>query len=200
MALLAYLGVSFVYYGWHLVAHPGRPLIGASGSADPQKFVWWFEWWPYALLDGANPFVSHAVFAPTGINLAWTTSVPPLALALSPVTLLFGPTVSYNLAAVVLPAISALAAFLLFRRLVDSAWAAFVGGYLYGFSSYMVAHQLGGHLNLTSTVVPPLVALVMLRFCRGEVGRGALAAWLGGLFALQAYLSLELALTLTAMT
>lgn len=197
--LLGYTLVSIVYFGWPLRSHPGRPLVGTSGSADPQKFVWWFEWWPHAILNGTNPFYSHAIFAPTGINLTWTTSVPALAVAFSPVTLVFGPTVSYNLAALLLPAISAWAAFLLFEYLTHSLWGSVVAGYVYGFSSYALAHQLAGHLNLTAAFVIPLVALVVLRYLRGDLDPRGLAVRLGVLVALQAYISTEVAVTLTLM-
>lgn len=197
--LFGYIAISVAYFGWHLLSHPGRPLIGASGSEDPEKFVWWFAWWPHAIFSGTNPFYSHAIFAPTGINLVWTTSVPGLAFASSPVTLLFGPTVSYNVAALLLPAISAWSAFLLFGYVTRSTWASIVGGYLYGFSSYAVAHQLGGHLNLTAAFVVPLVALVVLRYLRNDLNQRGLAVRLGVLVALQAYVSTEVAVTLTMM-
>jgi hypothetical protein len=197
--LLGYTAVSVAFFGWRLLPHPGRSLIGTNGSEDPEKFVWWFAWWPHAILGWTNPFFSHAVFAPTGVNLAWTTSVPGLALAFSPVTLLFGPAVSYNVAALLLPAISAWTAFLLFRYLTRSTWASIIGGYMYGFSSYALAHQLGGHLNLTAAFLLPLVGLVVLRYLRHDLSARGLALRLGPLIALQAYISTEVAVTLTLM-
>ncbi len=196
-ALFGYTAVSVAYFGWRLLPHPGRLLVGASGSEDPQKYVWWFAWWPHAILNWTNPFYSHALFAPRGINLAWTTSVPGLAVAFSPLTLLFGPSLSYNVAALLLPAISAWAAFLLLRYVTRSTWAALVGGYLYGFSSYAVAHQLGGHLCFTASFPAPLIALVLLRHLRDELSSRGLAWRLGVLLALQAYISTEVAATLT---
>ncbi len=199
VVLVAYIVVSVAYFGWHLLPHPGRAMVGAGGSEDPEKFVWWFAWWPHAIRSWTNPFYTHAIFAPTGVNLSWTTSVPGLALAFSPVTALFGPTISYNLAALLLPAISAWSAYLLFAYVTRSIWASTIAGYLYGFSSYALGHQLAGHLNLTAVFVLPLTALVMLRYLRGDLTRRGLAARLGALVALQAYLSTEVAVTLTVM-
>ena len=197
--LFVYTAISCAYFGWRLLPHPGRELVGASGNHDPEIFVWSFAWWPHAILTWTNPFVSHAVYAPTGINLAWVTTVPGLAVAFSPVTLLFGPSVAYNLAAVLLPALSAWTAYLLCRYLTRSTWAAIVGGYLYGFSSYVLGHQLGGHLNLTAALLVPLLALALARYLGGDLRSRGLAWRLGLILALQAYISIEVAVTLTIM-
>src|ERR687884_1641604 len=114
-ALAGYAAVSFAFFGWRLLPHPGRMLVGADQQNDAEIFIWSFAWWPHAILNGLNPFFSRVVYAPTGINLAWVTSVPALAIAFSPVTLLFGPSAAYNAAAVLLPALSAWTAFLLCR-------------------------------------------------------------------------------------
>jgi len=92
VVLLAYLAVSFLYLGVPVVAHPQRDLIGYG--VDPDLFVWMLAWWPHAILHGQNPIVTHAIWWPTGVNLAWTGSVPGLALLASPLTLSFGPAFS----------------------------------------------------------------------------------------------------------
>ena len=62
-----FVATSFLYFGWRLLPHPGRELIG-SGQ-DPLIFVWSFAWWPHAILTWTNPFVTHALLAPIGANL-----------------------------------------------------------------------------------------------------------------------------------
>ena len=181
-----------------MAATPPSGLIILVGTTqDPLIFVWSFAWWPHALLDGTNPFVTHALFAPEGINLAWTTSVPGLALLFAPLTLLFGPVVSYNLAALLLPAFAAWTAYRLCLYLTGSAWASIVGGYLFGFSSFVVAHQLQGHLNLTGVFLLPLIALVVIRFVRSELSARGLAIRLGLLIAFEFSISTEITLTAT---
>jgi hypothetical protein len=118
IALLGYVALSFLFFGPHLLPHPGRAMFGSG--RDPEIFVWSFAWWQHALGAGENPFVSHAVYAPDGINLAWATSVPGLAIPFAPLTLLAGPVASYNLAALLLPAVAAWTAFLLCRHLTHS--------------------------------------------------------------------------------
>jgi len=192
--LLGYALVSLLYFGLDVLAHPKRTLVGFG--SDPQIFVWSFAWWPHALGQGHSPFVTHAVWAPDGVNLAWATTTPGLALALAPLTVLAGPVAAYNTAAVLMPALAAWTAYLLCRAVTGSLWASLVGGYLFGFSSYMLGHELG-HLNLTSVFLIPLVALVVVRFVRGELGGKALAWRLGPLLALQMLFSIEFLFTTT---
>lgn len=194
VVLLGYATVAFVYFGWRLASHPGRDILGQG--RDPQIFIWAFAWWPHAILTEQNPIVSHAVFAPDGINLAWTTTVPALALAFSPLTLLFGPVASYNVAAILMPALSAWTAYLLCRHLTRSLPAALVGGYLFGFSSYMLGEELG-HLHLTAVFCVPLVALAAVRFTQGELDRKGLALRFGALIGLQFWISTEVLFTLS---
>jgi hypothetical protein len=194
LVLAGYSALSLLYFGLPLLPHPGRYVLGTG--ADPDIFVWSFAWWPHAILDGQNPFVAHAVWAPDGMNLAWVTSVPGLALPFAPVTLAFGPVVAYNLCSLLMPALAAWTAFLLCREATRSFWPAVVGGYLFGFSSYMLG-QLLGHLHMSSVFLLPLVALFALRFVRGELETRGLAWRLGVLLAFQLLLSTELALTLT---
>jgi hypothetical protein len=195
--LAGYCAVAFLYFGLPLVSHPGRDLIGTAGHNDPELFVWSFAWWPHAIGTWTNPFFTHAIYAPTGINIAWTASAPGIALAFSPLAVLVGPTASYNVAAILLPALAAWTAFLLCRALTGSLFAAVVGGYLFGFSSYMVGHQTAGHVNLTGVFLVPLFALALLRYVRGEIGGRGLVWRVGAIVAFQLGISTEVALTLT---
>jgi hypothetical protein len=197
IVLVGYVAVSFAFYGWRLWPHPGRPLLGFG--PDAEIFVWSFAWWPHALGSGTNPFVTHAIYVPTGMNMAWITSVPVLALAFAPLTVLFGPAVAYNVAWLVLPALAAWTAYLLCRALTGSAWAALVGGYLFGFSSFVLGHELAGHFNLTGVFLLPLEVLVLVRFVRSELGGRGLAWRLGALLALQIGISTEVAVTTTVV-
>jgi hypothetical protein len=179
------------------------PLLRTHGDAylgvgpDARLFIWSFAWWPHAILSGQNPFYTHALWAPIGQNLTWVTSVPGLALLFAPLTLLVGPIVAYNAAAVVVPSIGAFAAFELCyyvsRRLVP----AIVGGYLFGFSSLVMGEAAAGHINLDAVFVAPFVALIVLRFLDGNIGTRAFSVWLGLLVAFQLLVSSEFAFTLT---
>ena len=101
-ALAAYLVLAFCFLGIRVAAHPERDVVGGLFT-DPQIFVWSFAWWPHAILHGLNPFYTHQIWAPDGFNLAWATSVPGLAIAFAPLTLLFGPVLAYNVASIAMP-------------------------------------------------------------------------------------------------
>jgi hypothetical protein len=192
--LVGYALVAFVYWGARLLPHPGRWTIGKPN--DPQIFIWSFAWWPHAIAHGVNPFYTHAIWAPEGLNIAWTATAPGLALLFTPLTWLVGPVVSYNVAAFTMPALAAWTAFLLCRHLTHVIWPSLVGGYLFGFSSYMVG-QIDGHLHMTSVFLLPLIALVVVRFVEGALDGRGLAFRLGPLLALQLSFSTENTFTFT---
>ena len=185
--------VSFGYFGLRVLPHPGRDYIGSG--RDPEIFIWSLAWWPHALLHGQNPFVSHAVWAPAGVNLTWTTSIPGLAVLLSPITIAFGPVVAYNVAAVAIPALAAFTAYLLCRRLTGSLWPALAGGYLFGFSSYVLGQELG-HMHVSAVFLLPLVPLLILRYLDSELTRRGLVLRLGPVLAAQLYISTEVGFSL----
>jgi hypothetical protein len=133
---------------------------------------------------------------PAGVNLAWVASIPAVAIAFAPLTLLAGPVVSYNTAMLLMPALAAWSAFLLCRAVTARIWPSLAGGYLFGFSSYVLGHEQG-HLHLTAVFPLPLIALATLRFARGELGGRGFALRLGVLLAVVAGASTELLLTST---
>jgi hypothetical protein len=194
LVLLGYVAVAFAYFGWRLADHPGRYILGSG--RDPEIFIWAFAWWPHAIETWQNPFYSHAIYAPTGVNLAWTTTVPGLALVFWPLTQAFGPTLSYNVAAMLMPALAAWTAYLLCRHLTRSTWAGVVGGYLFGFSSYELGQELG-HLHMTAVFLLPLVALAVVRFAAEQIDERGLTWRLGVLLGLQIWISTEVLVTAT---
>lgn len=190
----AYALLAFLYFGLGLLIEPGHQYVGVFD--DPQIPIWSFAWWLHALVHGENPFVTHDVWAPAGLNLAWVNTVPALSVAFVPLTALLGPVASYDIAAVALPAAAAWTAFLLCRRLTGRFWPSLFGGYLFGFSAYELGHVLG-QPQLTAVFALPLIALVVVQNLEGELTGRAFVTRLGLLVALQIYLSSELALTAT---
>jgi len=191
-ALGGYGAVSFLYFGLRLLLEPGRQYIGQVD--DPQIPIWSFAWWPHAILHGENPFYTHAVWAPDGLNLTWTNANAGPALLFSPLTWAFGSVASYNVAALLAPAVSAWAAFLLCRHLTNAVWPSLVGGYIFGFSSYVLGH-MAGELQLTAIFAIPLIALVVVRYVEGASSGRRLTLQLGVLLAVQLLFGLELAFT-----
>jgi hypothetical protein len=194
-ALGAYLTLALMLVGWPVLAHPATVHVGMG--ADPSQMMWFMVWWPYALFHRLNPFISHVIWAPTGANLTWTTSIPAVALALTPVTWTFGPVISYNVAAVLAPALSAWSAFALCRWLTGNFGAALIGGLLYGFSPYEFGHVLGGHLSFTVNFVPPLCLLLFGRLLGREITGCRFVFSFGTLLVMQCLISNEVLATMT---
>jgi len=159
LALILYLALSLIYFG--TVKNYSHRYLGFG--ADPIAYIWFLNWWPWAIGHGLNPFVSYYVWHPHGYNMTWAGSVPAAALLMFPVTWIANPVVSFNVLSLLAPALAAGAGFLLARYLTRDTSASFIGGYLFGFSSYELGHLLG-HLNLDLIfVVPLLVLFVLLR-------------------------------------
>jgi hypothetical protein len=192
-ALAGYGVVGFAFFGLRLLPHPGRSFIG--NPADPEIFIWSFAWWPHAIVHGMNPFVSHVIWAPGGDDIAWRTTTPALALAFAPLTWIVGPVATYNVVTVLMPVLAAWTAFLLCRHVTQRIWPSLAGGYVFGFSSYMIG-QLDSHLHMSSVFLLPLVALVVLRYVEGMLDGRGLVIRLGPILAAELALSFEVSFVL----
>jgi hypothetical protein len=163
---LIYLFLSLLYFG--TAGDYGHMYLGYG--LDPIQFIWFLNWWPWAIAHGLNPFVSYYVWYPHGFNLAWATSMPLAAVLMWPVTWLSSAVVSYNVLSLVAPALSAWTGFLLARYLTRDTAASFIGGYLFGFSSYELG-EIIAHLNLDMIFVVPLLVLLVVQRIRGDLSR-----------------------------
>lgn len=134
--------------------------VVTCGCYDIAAQTWYMAWAPHALLSATNPFFTHALNVPDGVNLAANTAMPLLGILTEPITWLFGPFASFDVLLRLAFFLSALSMFFVLKRWVKSLTAAFIGGLLYGFSPYMFA-QGSLHLNLAFVAVPPLILYVL---------------------------------------
>jgi len=190
VAGLLYLLLSLLYFG--TVGDYGRMYLGYG--VDPIGFIWFLNWWPWAIAHGLNPFISYYVWYPHGFNMTWATSMPSAALLMWPLTWLSSAVVSYNVVSLVAPALSAWVAFLLARYLTRDTPASFIGGYLFGFSSYELGEMLG-HLNLNMIFLVPAVMLLAVQRIRGDLSRARFVAAIAVAMLFQLGLSSELLAT-----
>ncbi len=138
---------------------PGSPVIGAC--CDQPSTINLLRWTAFAVAHGHDPLIVHALHAPQGINLMWQPNGMPLLGALAtPLQLLFGPIVTYNLLMTLALPVSGLAAYGALRRWVGGTAGPLVGAFLYGFSPFMFTHALG-HLNILFVPIPPLALLAV---------------------------------------
>jgi len=163
----AYLALALVVW-WH-VWSGAVTTTTTCGCGDSALFLWFFAWPAHALAHGLDPWWSAAMSTPGGVNLLANTSELGLAVPLAPVTWIWGPVASLDVALTLAPALSALAAFVLLRRWVTWTPAAFVGGLLYGFSPLVLVSLTDAHLMLGWAAVPPLAIACIdeLAFPRG---------------------------------
>jgi hypothetical protein len=201
-ALLLFLLASVLFFGIpvlrdirHSYVGLARPELG-TGFTDPTVYMWSLAWWPHALTHGLNPLHAHVLWAPEGVNLAWTTTLPGASILAWPVTVLFGPVAAFNVWMLLAPALAAWGAYLLCRHVTGAFWPSVVGGYLFGFSSYELA-QMTAHLNLALIFPVPLAVLLVLLRIEGRLRPLPFVLLLAGVVALQFSFSMEIAFTLT---
>jgi hypothetical protein len=176
-ALPIYGAAWLAMVGPRILPHMGDRLLAGYGD-EASVFVWSLEWWARAWHFGGNPLLTDVVWAPTGMNLAWVTTLPGPAVVISLLTRGAGPIVAFNVLALIIPPLAAWTAFLLLRRLTDSVAAALVGGLVFGFSPVVMREILQGHLNLSMVFVVPLVAYLVVRLIQGTMGGRAFVALL----------------------
>jgi hypothetical protein len=193
LVLLGYFALSAVLIGRGALGHLDSDCV-CTGSADPLQFVWTMVWWPHAIGNGLNPFLTHAIWVPKPFDLASATAVPLAAIVVTPVTLTLGPLASYNLLVLLSPALAAFFSFRLCQYLTGRVAPALVGGFLFGFSSYMLG-QMIGHLNLTLVFFVPLAVHIVLRRVDGVIGRRRFVISIAAVVAGQALLSTEVLFT-----
>jgi hypothetical protein len=191
----AYALLSLLLFGLPVIGHFGSHII-ASDPIDSSQFMWFFAWWPHAILHGLNPFITHAMFVPSGFNLTWSTAMPGPSILLSPITLAFGPAVTWNVIQLASPALSGWAMFLLCRHVTGRRWPSLAGGYLYGFSPYMLVHLTGGPY-LTLVMLPPVIVLLVLKRIDGTIGSRAFTVWMTIALTAQYSISSEVLATAT---
>ncbi|MGB6453069.1 MAG: hypothetical protein WBH47_01140 [Streptosporangiaceae bacterium] len=198
VAVVLYTAVWFATIGHHMLHQVGDAHLDQL-SMDPNFYTWALNWWPYAIGHGLNPFYSHLVWAPHGHSLAWVTTIPPIALLATPLTLAAGPIVAFNLLAALALPVSAWAAFVLCRRLTRKFWPALVGGAIFGFSAYEMNHIAAGQLNLTYSLLVPLLAYLVVLWHENAISSRVFVIMAGITMAVQFYLFLETFADLTAI-
>lgn len=169
----------------------------AQSSVDAAQSAWYFGWSAHALVHGENPFLTHLVNVPFGLNLAQATAVPLLGFLLAPVTLLAGPVSAATLCIVAAMPISAAAAYFVLRHWRLTITSSAVGGLMYGFSPYCMS-QAPWHLQMVFVPLPPLIVAAVVRLVTKPAEVRKTGMLIGGLSILQYLISAEV-LAMTAL-
>ena len=151
------LAVALFHQGW---TRPSTQIIGYC--CDSLIAISYLQSTGVALLHGHQPFITAYLNAPHGVNAMWQASSSiSLGIFATPFESLLGPVAAYNLFATLAVSLSGWSAYLVIRRFVPGYLGPFIGGLIFGFSSFMTVQSIAGHLDLTFiALIPPALGLV----------------------------------------
>jgi hypothetical protein len=118
-------------------------------TRDAGSYVWDFWWMAHQVTHLGNPWTTRAIAAPAGTQLGLHALLPLPTLLFTPVTLVFGPSASYNLLSVALPGLLCYATYRVARLWLPSQAGAIAAGAFFGLSS-MLVWRSWYHLNLAA--------------------------------------------------
>lgn len=188
LAILSFIAVA-MYLTAPLWLHLDHEL--RDDPQDQAFFEWMLAHGARVLTDGAYPFFSDRMNYPDGVNMMANTSVLAVSLPMAPITLLFGPHVSFNVFLTLALAATGISWYLVLSRvLVSSRLAAWVGALFCTFAPSMISHA-GGHPNIVSQFLVPLIIwrCLALRIPGRAIRNGLILA---GLLIWQAFINLEI--------
>jgi hypothetical protein len=142
----------------------GRQLRWAYEDQDQHE--WFLGWGAHALLHGLDPFITHLLNAPNGVNLLANTSLLGLAVPLTPLTATLGTPVAYVTVMTLGLAGTAAGWYWVFRQAVASRVGAAVGGAFCGFAPAMLSHA-NAHVNFTAQILIPFIVWRAVRLATG---------------------------------
>ncbi|MGA8115315.1 MAG: hypothetical protein WCA46_16750, partial [Actinocatenispora sp.] len=177
--MLGYLALGVWVTGHVWVSPDTRALV--NDPVDQEFMEWVLAYGAHVVGHLADPFYTVQVNAPQGANMMANTSLIVPGIVLAPVTMLFGPAVSFVLLETVALAGTAAGWYVVFlrRRFVRSRLAAALGAGLVGFAPGMVALS-NSHVHLTAQFFVPFIVSLVLPAPSGRrerpVARGVLLA------------------------
>lgn len=116
-------------------------------SSDSASYAWGFWWVAHQVTHLGNPWFTHYLAAPVGVQLGFDTLMPLVGFLMTPVTLTFGPSVALNLLVVVLPGLLCYTMYRVARLWLPSQAGAIAAGAFFGLST-MITQQDWYHLNI----------------------------------------------------
>ena len=141
---------------------------------DSAAYVWGFWWMARQVSHLANPWATNHMAAPAGVLLGYHTLMPLPGLLLTPVTLIFGPSVSYNLLVIVVPGLLCYAMYRAARLWLPSQTGAIAAGAFFGLSAILTQEDWY-HVNIAvGALFLPVALEASVRLRRSPGWRQAL--------------------------
>ncbi len=142
--------------------------VASLYKSDPAQVQFFLAHSVRVVLHGEFPFYTDFLNYPDGVNLMANTSILALGIPMVPVTLLFGPAVSFVvLVTLGLAGTASAWYYMLSRHIVSTPAAAIVGGWLCGFSPAMLSHA-SWHPNIISQFLLPFIVWRVLVLTRSR--------------------------------
>jgi hypothetical protein len=163
LALLVVYLAAGIALTWPRTTYLWRHLL--PETRDVSGYVWDLWWTAHQVVHLSNPWFTSRMAAPVGIQLGFDTTMPLAGLIMTPVTLAFGPSASFDVLTILVPG---LVCYLMYRaaRLWLAEPGAIAAGALFGLSS-MLAWQDWQHLNIAlGTVFLPMTLEAAVRLRR----------------------------------
>ena len=142
-------------------------------TRDAGAYVWGFWWIAHQAVHLGDPWLTHAIAAPVGVQLGLHALMPLPDLLLSPVTAVFGPSVAYNLLSALMPGLTGYAMYRAARLWLPSQTGAIAAGAFFGLSA-MLVWRSWYHLNLAAgALFLPIALEAAIRLTRRPGWRSA---------------------------
>jgi len=168
LALLACYVAAGIAVTWPRVTYlvDGR----LQATRDAGVYVWDFWWMAHAVEHLTNPWYTRSIVAPFGVQLGYHALMPLEGVLMMPVTVLFGPSASYNLLAILTPGLMCYATYRVARLWLPTQTGAIAAGAFFGLSSIMAWHAWY-QINLAAGAVFLPLALEAAVRLRRKPGR-----------------------------
>jgi hypothetical protein len=118
-------------------------------NRDIGAYVWDLWWIAHQAVHLGNPWFSAREAAPVGMPLGFDTVMPLAGLIMTPVTLAFGPSASFNVLSLILPGLLCYVTYRAARLWLRSQAGAIAAGAFFGLST-MIDFQAWYHLNVAA--------------------------------------------------
>ncbi len=176
---------------WPVVLYPTELLMGHPGN-DNWNHVWGYWWVAEAVTDGRWPQWTELLSYPEGGTLYFIDTVQ--ALLATPIHMLVGPAMAYNVMVMFGFALSAWGAWLLVYRVTGDAICSGIAMVIYGASPHLLGQAYNGISETVCAGWLPIALWSLLHFLdrpnwRRACGLGAamaatmMTSWYYGLFA-----------------
>ncbi len=157
-----------IIFTFPLIIRFTSSIPAESFISDPFLFIWQNWWFKYSIFElNKNPFFNDYLWSPFVVNITQTTD-SYFNIGLSFILAQFFPQhIAYNIEVLLAFVLTAFFSFLLIKYLTNHTTASLVGGFLFGFSTFMLSRGVT-HLNIMSAEFIPLAILFLLKLQKNK--------------------------------